>query len=68
MHWETRDWIDQPERIAALAMQAAAQGARVLVVRNTVPAATATLLALEVMCDAQQEDYLFRVNGVSTGA
>jgi CRISPR-associated endonuclease/helicase Cas3 len=66
VHWEMRDWIDQPECIAALAMQAATQGARVLVVRNTVPAATATLLALEALHDAQHDDYLFRVNGVST--
>ncbi len=35
VHWQTLDCIAEPERIAALAVQAAAQGARVLVVRNT---------------------------------
>jgi CRISPR-associated endonuclease/helicase Cas3 len=53
-------------RIATLAAQAAAQGARVLVVRNTVPAAVATLKALEQLTLAQGGDCLFKVNGVST--
>ena len=66
VHWETLDAIDDPLRIATLAAQAAAQGARVLVVRNTVPAAVATLKALEQLNAAQGGDWLFKVNGVST--
>lgn len=66
VHWETLDAIDDPKRISMLAAQAAAQGARVLVVRNTVPAAVATLKALEELTLAQGGDWLFKVNGVST--
>lgn len=66
VHWRTQDFIEDPERIAALAVQAAAQGARVLVVRNTVPAAVATLRAIEALTPEQVEDWLFRLNGVST--
>ncbi len=66
VHWRTLDCIDEAERIAALAVQAAAQGARVLVVRNTVPAAVATLRAVEALTPAQADDWLFRLNGVST--
>jgi CRISPR-associated endonuclease/helicase Cas3 len=58
--------MDNPAQIATLAAQAAAQGARVLVVRNTVPAAVATLKALEQLTLAQGGDWLFKVNGVST--
>jgi CRISPR-associated endonuclease/helicase Cas3 len=43
VHWQTVDAMDDPARVAALAVDAAAQGARVLVVRNTVPNAVATL-------------------------
>ena len=64
--WETLDAMDDPVRIATLAAQAAAQGARVLVVRNTVPAAVATLKALEQLTLVQGGDWLFKVNGVST--
>lgn len=66
VHWQTLDCIDEPERIAALAVAAAAQGARVLVVRNTVPAAIATLQAVEALATAQAVNCLFRVNGVGT--
>lgn len=66
VYWETLDAMDDPVRIATLAAQAAAQGARVLVVRNTVPAAVATLKALEQLTLAQGGDWLFKVNGVST--
>ncbi len=66
VHWETLDAMDDPVRIATLAAQAAAQGARVLVVRNTVPAAVATLKALEQLTLAQGGNCLFKVNGVST--
>ena len=66
VHWEAKDIIDEPERIAALAVQAAVAGARVLVVRNTVPAAIATLLAVEALAGAQGLDCLFKVDGIST--
>lgn len=66
VYWETLDAMDDPVRIATLAAQAAAQGARVLVVRNTVPAAVATLKALEQLNWVQGGDWLFKVNGVST--
>ncbi|MDD5000355.1 CRISPR-associated helicase Cas3' [Rhodoferax sp.] len=66
VYWETLDAMDDPVRIATLAAQAAAQGARVLVVRNTVPAAVATLKALEQLTLAQGGDWLFKVNGIST--
>lgn len=66
VHWQLLDAMAQPERIAALAVQAAAQGAYVLVVRNTVPAAIATLQAVETLAAAQGLDCQFKVNGVST--
>lgn len=69
VYWETLDAMDDPVRIATLAAQAAAQGARVLVVRNTVPAAVATLKALEQLTQltmAQGGEWLFKVHGVST--
>jgi CRISPR-associated endonuclease/helicase Cas3 len=52
VHWHTKDCIDDPDRVATLAIEAAAAGARVLVVRNTVPAAIATLLAVEAFAEA----------------
>nr|WP_269093185.1 CRISPR-associated helicase Cas3' [Alicycliphilus denitrificans] len=66
VHWETLDCIDEPDRIAALAVEAAARGARVLVVRNTVPAAIATLQAVEALATAQEVDCLFRMKGIIT--
>lgn len=66
VYWQTLDAMDDPVRIATLAAQAAAQGARVLVVRNTVPAAVATLRALEQLALVQGGNWLFKVNGVST--
>ena len=66
VHWQTLDAMDDPVRIATLAAQAAAQGARVLVVRNTVTAAVATLRALEQLALTQGGDWLFKVNGIST--
>lgn len=66
VYWQTLDAMDDPVRIATLAADAAAQGARVLVVRNTVPAAVATLRALEQLALAKGGNWLFKVNGVST--
>lgn len=67
VHWALWDQIDVPEAIAARAVEAAAAGARVLVVRNTVPAAIATLRAVEALAAAQGLDCLFRV-GENGGA
>ena len=69
VHWALWDQIDAPEAIAARAVQAAAAGARVLVVRNTVPAAIATLQAVEALAASQGLNCLFRVGqdgGAST--
>lgn len=66
VYWQTLDAMDDPLRIATLAAEAAAQGARVLVVRNTVPAAVATLKALEQLALEQRGNWLFKVKGVST--
>ena len=62
--WITRDLIDAPEQIAKMALDAAELGAKVLIIRNTVPAAIATLNALERYTPAP--DWLFRVNGIAT--
>ncbi len=66
VHWETLDCMDDPLRVATLAAQAAAQGARVLVVRNTVPSAVATQQALELLALAQGGNWLFKAHGIST--
>lgn len=66
VRWEVLDIIDAPERIAQLAVDAASKGARVLVLRNTVPSAIATLKAVEAMVAVQGIDCLFRVNGISS--
>lgn len=62
--WCCVDAIDDPQRVALAALEAAAQGARVLVIRNTVPAAVATLAALEV--STSSKDWLFRVGDAFT--
>ena len=64
VRWVARDIIDTPDLIAELAIAAARHGAKVLIIRNTVPAAIAALTALE----AQVPDpaWLFSVNGVHT--
>jgi CRISPR-associated endonuclease/helicase Cas3 len=66
VYWQSLDAIDAPDRVAALAVDAAARGARVLVVRNTVPAAVATLMAVEALNAAHGGNWLFTVGGVST--
>lgn len=66
VNWQALDIIDEPDRVAALAVGAATAGARVLVIRNTVPAAIATLQAVEAQIAASAPDRLFRVGGVST--
>lgn len=67
VHWQLEDCINQPERIAALAVQAARTGAKILVVRNTVPAAVATLRAVEALALEQGlTESIFHLHGVQT--
>jgi CRISPR-associated endonuclease/helicase Cas3 len=62
--WSLRGLIDEPEAIARLAIEAASTGAKVLIVRNTVPAALAVFEALEVLLPTP--DWLLTVNGIAT--
>lgn len=62
--WTAHDIIDSPDKIASLAIDAAKQGAKVLVIRNTVPAAIATFEAIEK--HIPDKKWLFAVNGVPT--
>lgn len=67
VHWQVKDCIDNAEAIAELAIHAAKQGAKVLVIRNTVPTALATFRAIENL--AQQnglQKALFNLNGIAT--
>lgn len=62
--WKCADIIDHPDQVAAAALDAANQGAKVLVIRNTVPSAIATLGAIEAA--APDRSWLFSVRGVVT--
>lgn len=62
--WAARDIIAAPELIADMAIEAARQGAKVLIIRNTVPAAVATLAALEKL--VPDLDWLFSLKGIRT--
>ncbi|CAG9932377.1 CRISPR-associated helicase Cas3' [Candidatus Nitrotoga arctica] len=62
--WTTHDIIDAPDKIATLAIDAAKLGAKVLVIRNTVPTAIATLMAIEE--GIPDKAWLFTVNGIPT--
>jgi CRISPR-associated endonuclease/helicase Cas3 len=67
VHWQVKDCIDSPETIAALAIEAAKQGAKVLVIRNTVPAALAAFRAIEDQAQqAGLQGALFNLNGIAT--
>ncbi|MDR5857060.1 CRISPR-associated helicase Cas3' [Caballeronia sp. LZ062] len=67
VHWSTLDAMDDHERIARLAIDAASRGARVLIVRNTVPSAVATQQAIERLIDGSGDrGILFDLNGVVT--
>ncbi|SAL78708.1 CRISPR-associated endonuclease/helicase Cas3 [Caballeronia peredens] len=67
VHWQTLNAIDDPERIARLAFDAAKQGARVLIIRNTVPAAIATQKAVEALVEASGDRaWLFDLDGIPT--
>ncbi|WP_298157269.1 CRISPR-associated helicase Cas3' [Ferrovum sp.] len=62
--WTAYDIIDSPDKIANMAISAAKFGAKVLVIRNTVPAAIATLAAIEG--SIPDKAWLFTVNKVAT--
>jgi CRISPR-associated endonuclease/helicase Cas3 len=62
--WIAYDIIDVPHKIADMAIAAAKLGAKVLVIRNTVADAIATLTAIEERIP--DKAWLFTVNGVVT--
>lgn len=62
--WMAHDIIDSPDKIANMAIEAAKLGAKVLVIRNTVPSAIATLTAIEK--NIPDQAWLFTVNGIPT--
>ncbi len=67
VHWSVEDCIDQSETIAAMAIEAAKQGAKVLVIRNTVPTAVASFKAIEALAAQTGLSHaLFNLNGVTT--
>lgn len=67
VHWQVKDCIENPEAIASLAIEAAKQGAKVLVIRNTVPTALATFRAIESMAQQHElQEALFNLNGIAT--
>jgi CRISPR-associated endonuclease/helicase Cas3 len=67
VHWQVKDCIDSPETIAALAIETAKQGAKVLVIRNTVPTALAAFRAIEEQAQqAGLQGALFNLNGIAT--
>lgn len=63
---ELASWCDDPGRVASTALDAAAAGAKVLVIRNTVRGALATQAALEAAAVSRgREDLLFRCDDVA---
>ncbi len=62
--WTAHDIIDSPNKIANMAIDAAKLGAKVLVIRNNVAAAIATLNAIEECIP--DKAWLFTVDGVVT--
>lgn len=67
VHWRAEPVIESPESIAKRALEAATQGARVLVIRNTVPNAVATLRAVEALCGSRGVGtLLLDVGGIAT--
>lgn len=62
--WTAHDIIDSPDKIANMAIDAAKHGAKILVIRNTVADAIATLTAIER--GIPDKGWLFTVNGVIT--
>lgn len=63
---KTVPWIDEPERVAARALEAARAGARVAIVRNTVGGCCAVQGALEDQAAGDDGSLLFTCNGLPT--
>lgn len=63
---EVRPIADEPGSVVAIAIQAAREGARVLVLRNTVTDAVATQLALETAAHPEDAPTLFSVHSIRT--
>jgi CRISPR-associated endonuclease/helicase Cas3 len=67
VYWQVKDYIDNAYAIAELAIRAAKQGAKVLVIRNTVPTALATFRAIESMAQRNGlQQVLFNLHGIAT--
>lgn len=67
VRWRAEPIIDSPESVAERALDAAKQGARVLVIRNTVPNAVATLHAVEALAQSRGVSApLLEVKGIAT--
>ena len=65
--WQVLDCIDETRTIATVAITAAQQGAKVLVIRNTVPTAIAAFREIEELADAHHlQGAIFELNGVAT--
>lgn len=64
VHWSLHDCMDDPVTIAEFVVDAAQNGAKVLVVRNTVPAAVALFRAVEAHPESSR--WLFTVNDQPT--
>lgn len=62
----TRPWLEHPDALARDAFAAAALGAKVLVIKNTVKDCVATHVAIERLADAhRRRDMLFHCLGVA---
>jgi CRISPR-associated endonuclease/helicase Cas3 len=67
VYWTVQDCIEKPDTIAAMAIAAAKHGAKVLIIRNTVPTAVATFRAIETLAEKNGlSDTLFNLKGVAT--
>lgn len=67
VEWTIAPIAADPDAVAIEALTAAAKGAKVLIIRNTVRRAIETQQALERLCtDAATDSRLFRVDGVIT--
>ncbi len=64
VRWSAHDVIDDPRAIAQMALDAAADGAKVLVIRNTVRDAVAVLKVLE--SEVADPAWILTVNGAVT--
>jgi CRISPR-associated endonuclease/helicase Cas3 len=67
VHWQVKDCIDNPDAVAQLAIDAARQGAKVLVIRNTVPAALSAFRHIESLANQHGlQNALFNLSGIAT--